>query len=48
MITWHRYVRHSDVPSYIAKGWVVTDDLAGTSHGQWSVLMQWEGFGEPA
>lgn len=47
MITLLRYVVHAQVPDYIAKGWRISDDLQGTSHGQWSVLMVWEGDGEP-
>lgn len=48
MITYFRYVPHAQVADYTARGWTATYALDGTSHGQWSVLMQWEGFGEPA
>lgn len=33
-----RYVRHSDVPSFLARGWMVVGDL-GPIHAHWSVLM---------
>ena len=46
-ITWHRYVRHADISAYEAKGWRVECDL-GPTHGQWAVMMVWEGEGEPA
>ena len=48
MITYFRYVPHAQVAAYEAKGWTKTGSLDGTSHGQWSVLMMWEGHGEPA
>ena len=44
---WLRYVPHDDVPAYLAKGWRITSDLAGSNHGNYSVLMQWEGDSEP-
>lgn len=34
----HRFVRHADVPAFLARGWMVVDDLAGTPHGAWSVM----------
>ena len=34
-------------PSYEAAGWVFAADL-GPTHGQWSVLMEWTGIGEPS
>lgn len=33
-----RYVRHSQVDAYHARGWMIAADL-GRPHGQWSVLM---------
>lgn len=33
------YVRHDDIAAYEADGWVVVDDLAGTHHGHYAVLM---------
>ncbi len=48
MITWFRYVTHSDVGRWLAKGWTVVDDLTGTNHGHYSVLMKFEGDGDPA
>lgn len=47
MIEWLRYVVHSEIEKYKALGWEISDDLSGTSHGRWSVLMQWQGEGEP-
>ncbi len=47
MIQWLRYVAHDEVPAYLAKGWVVSDDLFGTPHGDYAVLMLWAGEGEP-
>jgi hypothetical protein len=44
---WFRYVVHAQIGSYLSKGWTIADDLAGTSHGAWSVLMKWTGEGEP-
>jgi len=46
VITFYRYVHHADRPSYEAAGWAFAADL-GPTHGQWSVLMQWTGEGEP-
>lgn len=46
MIAWFRYVRHADIPAYQARGWIFAADL-GPTHGQWSVLMQWTGEGDP-
>ena len=47
MITWLRYVVHSSVEAYKAKGWKVRNDMADTHHGKYAVLMIWEGEGEP-
>lgn len=47
MITYLKYVAHSLVEKHLAAGWVLSDDLSGTTHGQYSVLMQWTGEGEP-
>lgn len=46
MISWLRYVRHSDIPAYKAKGWVLVADL-GLPHAHYAVLMKWTGEGEP-
>jgi hypothetical protein len=35
-----RYVRHADVEAYQAEGWTPCDGLAGTHHGEYSVLME--------
>lgn len=38
---WFRYVPHASVAAYEAIGWVAHDGLEGTSHGHWSVLMEY-------
>ena len=35
-----RYVRHADVPRFAAEGWELLPALAGTHHGEYSVLMR--------
>jgi hypothetical protein len=42
-----RYVQHSQIEAYRAQGWTVAHDLADCRHGAFSVLMIWEGQGEP-
>ncbi len=46
-ISWHKYVRHHDVPAWAAVGWVATDALLGTGHGDYSTFMTWGREGEP-
>jgi hypothetical protein len=36
-----RYVPHHLVDDYQLLGWMMVDDLGGTPHGQWQVLMEW-------
>lgn len=36
-----RYVRHGDADVYCQLGWMPTDALDGTHHGQYAVLMHW-------
>lgn len=48
MITWLHYVPHARMIEFLAKGWRISDDLSGTSHGNYAVLMVWEGDGEPS
>ena len=43
---WLCYVTFADVTDYEAKGWKVAGPLGG-NHGHYSVLMIWEGQGEP-
>jgi hypothetical protein len=38
-----RYVRHADVPRFIAKGWELLPALDGTHHGEYSALMRRRG-----
>jgi len=47
MIEWLRYVPLQDVGAYLAAGWRIVDDMAGTHHGAHAVVMKWEGEGEP-
>ena len=46
-MTWLCYVTFDDVPSYEAKGWRVRSTLGG-NHQHYSILMIWEGDGEPS
>jgi hypothetical protein len=46
-VTWLRYVPHSLRSEYEAKGWVISNEMEDTNHGQWSVLMIYEGEGDP-
>lgn len=48
MTVWLRYVPHMHVGEWLAKGWTISDDLTGTTHGAWSVLMKWTGEGDPS
>lgn len=45
---WLRYVPHAQLLRFLATGWAISDELHGTNHGEYSVLMIWEGEGEPA
>lgn len=47
MISWLRYVPHGEVLVHLARGWTLADDLVGTNHGHFAVLMRWTGEGEP-
>jgi hypothetical protein len=38
--TFH-FVRIPDVELFLQLGWVATNALEGTQHGQWSVLCRW-------
>ena len=44
---WFRYVLMEKVGEFLAKGWTIVDDMADIHHGRYSVLMKWEGEGEP-
>lgn len=39
MLNLFRFVRHEDIATYEADGWIVVDDLNGTHHGFYAVLM---------
>jgi len=43
---WYKYVIHSMVAAYEAAGWITVSNLGGP-HGEYSVLMQWTGDGDP-
>jgi hypothetical protein len=42
-----KYVMHHEVEAYVARGWVVSDDLSGTHHGFHACVMSWPYEGEP-
>src|SRR3954451_5732647 len=46
MIRYFRYVRYSDLLWRLAQGWHPVADL-GNTHGQWALLCEWSGTGEP-
>jgi len=46
-ITWTKFVLHTEVEAYREAGWITAGDLRGTPHGHWSVIMKWNGEGEP-
>jgi len=45
-MTWLCYVTFDDVQKYEAKGWKVHSAIGG-NHQHYSILMIWEGEGEP-
>lgn len=45
---WLRYVPHMQTLAFLARGWAIADELHGTPHGDYAVLMSWEGEHEPA
>jgi hypothetical protein len=42
-----KYVRHADIDTFKAAGWIHNNELAGTHHGFYGELMEWKGEGEP-
>lgn len=42
-----KYVPHVDMLQHLASGWRLSDELHGTNHGHYAVLMVWVGEGEP-
>lgn len=36
---WLQYVPHAQIVAFLAKGWRISDELHGTNHGHYSVLM---------
>lgn len=47
MITYLKYVPHSQMLHHLASGWAFRDELHFTNHGEFSTLMIWTGDGEP-
>lgn len=47
MISYFQYVPHHSVNDFISRGWVIADTFADIHHGAYSILMKWEGHGEP-
>lgn len=47
-VTWLRYVPHGRMAEFLVKGWRISDELHGTSHGNYAVLMVWGGVGDPS
>lgn len=46
-VQWLQYVPHNQVVVFLARGWSISDELHGTNHGNYAVLMLWGGVGEP-
>ncbi len=44
---WLQCVPHHRILLYLARGWSISDELHGCSHGNYSILMQYDGQGEP-
>lgn len=44
---WLRYVPHGQMLPFLAKGWQISDEMHGTNHGNYSVLMFIESEDEP-
>lgn len=44
---WVQFVRHHDEEAFHALGWRVSNRMPGDYAGQFSIIMQWEGDGEP-
>lgn len=42
-----KYVPHVDMLAHLSRGWKLSDELHGTNHGHYAVLMVWDGEGEP-
>lgn len=47
VITTFKYVRHEDIPAYVALGWRDTEALRDTHHDEHAALLEWRGVGEP-
>jgi hypothetical protein len=47
MIEHVHFVRHHDEEAFHALGWRVSNRMRGDYAGQFSIIMRWEGEGEP-
>jgi hypothetical protein len=47
MVTWFKFVPHSRLLIHLATGWMPVADL-GRTHGEWAILCEWHGEGEPS
>lgn len=47
MITWLRYCPHNELLIWLCRGWMISDELHGTSHGSYSVLLAYHGEQPP-
>jgi hypothetical protein len=41
-----KYVLHRDIEQHKAAGWIVSNDMQGTHHGHYGVLMAYTGEAE--
>jgi hypothetical protein len=46
-IEYVHFVRHQDIEGFYGLGWCISDFLDGTPHGQYAVICEWKGRGEP-
>lgn len=47
MTEWLKYVPHGQIVRHLCSGWKIQDELHGTSHGEYAVLMLWTGGPAP-
>jgi hypothetical protein len=46
-ISWTKYIRRELAEEYERLGWEIRDSLAGTHHGEYSVIGVWRGSEHP-
>jgi len=46
-ISWTKYIRRELAGEYERLGWEIRDSLAGTHHGEYSVIGVWKGSDNP-